>query len=260
MARWSIRRLMLVIAGVAVVLSGLIALSRHENGHRPHCQSSLRNIVLGLLAHAYNKGAFPEATRPNPGLPPEQRLSWYVSLFDYEDLSDLKPHVDEGQPWDSPTNAKLARLRISTFRCPNSYDPPTSHPGATPYIGIAGLGTDAPFLPSGHPRAGVFGHDRRTSLRDIKDGAAVTMVIAESGRIRDSWLAGGPATVRGLDTADRPYIGPGRQFGADHSRPGVNVAFADGSVRFIDGTINPRIFEAFTTIAGGEAIPPTESW
>jgi hypothetical protein len=111
------------------------------------------------------------------------------------------------------------------------------------------------LLPKGHPRAGVFGYDRQTGLADIIDGAAFTMVVAESGRAKGPWLAGGPATVRGLDPADLPYIGPGCQFGGLHEPSGLHVALADGSVRFIRDTINPKVFEALSTIAGGEKCP-----
>jgi hypothetical protein len=126
----------------------------------------------------------------------------------------------------------------------------------TQYIGIAGVGTDAPFLPKGHPRSGVFGYERRTALSEITDGAGFTMIVAESARVRDSWLAGGPATVRGLDTAELPYIGIGRQFGGLHPN-GVLAAFADGSVHFIRDTTNPKVVEALSTIAGGETLTPS---
>lgn len=43
-----------------------------------------------------------------------------------------------------------------------------------------------------------------------------------------------------------------------HARSRTIVAFADGSAPFISDTINPRIFEAFSTIAGGEKIPPPD--
>ncbi len=33
------------------------------------------------------------------------------------------------------------------------------------------------------------------------------------------------------------------------------VAFADGSVRFLRETIDPKVFEAISTIAGGEGLP-----
>jgi len=124
----------------------------------------------------------------------------------------------------------------------------------TPYIGIAGLGTDAPLLPKGDPRAGVFGYDRQTTIADIKDGLGTTMLVAESGRMSGSWLAGGPATVRGLNPDEQPYLGPGRQFGGRH-RGGAMIGLADGSVRFVSESIDPKVFEALSTIAGGEKIP-----
>jgi prepilin-type processing-associated H-X9-DG protein len=124
----------------------------------------------------------------------------------------------------------------------------------TSYVGIAGLGPDAAALPVEDPRAGVFGFDRLTPLDAITDGTATTMAAAETAESNGPWKAGGPATVRGLDPSRRPYIGRGAQFGGTH-RGGAMVAFADGSVRFIRATIDPKVFEALSTIAGGERLP-----
>jgi prepilin-type processing-associated H-X9-DG protein len=60
--------------------------------------------------------------------------------------------------------------------------------------------------------------------------------------------------VRGLDPRRQPYIGDGRQFGGRHWG-GANVVFADGSVRFVHEGIDPHVFEALSTIAGGEPLP-----
>jgi Protein of unknown function (DUF1559) len=90
-------------------------------------------------------------------------------------------------------------------------------------------------------------------IADIKDGTSVTMMLAESGRGIGSWSRGGPATVRGLDPTDVPYIGAGRQFGGLHDGVAV-VAMADGSVRTVSETITPKVFEAMSTIAGGEKV------
>jgi prepilin-type processing-associated H-X9-DG protein len=249
---------MLVIAIVAGILGGFIEMARWTSFRGTHCGPScpnnLRNIVLGLLGHANYRGTFPTGTWPNPGLPPEKRLSWYAVILPYLDQKDLSDFLDKSQPWDAKSNELVAGTRMRTLACPDAPRPPLPAFLPTQYVGIAGVGTDAPFLPKGHPRAGVFGYERQTTLADIKDGAAYTMIVAESGRVRGSWLAGGPATVRGLDTAELPYIGPGRQLGGIHPS-GMYVAFADGSVRFVSDSINPSVLEALSTIAGGETLP-----
>jgi prepilin-type processing-associated H-X9-DG protein len=134
----------------------------------------------------------------------------------------------------------------------------------TPYVGVAGVGTDAPSLPAGHRNAGVFGYDRRTALADVKDGTSNTLLILESARDNGPWARGGPATLRGLDRTDSPYLGTGRPFGGTHfaenilfwrgRSTGCNAAMADGSVRFLQEAIAPRVLEALATIAGGEKI------
>ena len=43
-------------------------------------------------------------------------------------------------------------------------------------------------------------------------------------------------------------------FGGYHHR-GANVAMADGSVRWVRETVAPVVFEAMSTIAGGESVP-----
>lgn len=91
-------------------------------------------------------------------------------------------------------------------------------------------------------------------IEDIKDGTSTTMLLAETVSIRGPWTAGGPGTVRGLDPSQQPYIGAKRQFGGAH-RGGAMVAFADGSVRFLSGSIDSKVFEALSTIAGGERVP-----
>jgi hypothetical protein len=138
----------------------------------------------------------------------------------------------------------------------------------TAYLGVAGVGADAPDLPAGDSRAGAFGYDRRTPLAAIKDGTANTLLVFESARDNGPWARGGPATVRGLDPGDRPYLGTGRPFGGTHFTEngvfrrgkslGCQAAMADGSVHFFQEKVAPEVLEALATIAGGEEIP--EGW
>jgi prepilin-type processing-associated H-X9-DG protein len=91
-------------------------------------------------------------------------------------------------------------------------------------------------------------------------------MVLESSHQNGPWSRGGIATVRGLDTGDRPYTGPGRQFGGTHfadpwlfSRGeyiGFNALMADGSVQRMRADLNPTVLETLLTIAGGEKVPP----
>ena len=181
-------------------------------------------------------------------------MSWCAAILPDIGLQELRDQLDTDQPWDGAANQAIADTHIGVLKCTDVPSMPPDRPQPTQYIGIAGVRIDSPFLPAGHPRAGIFGYDRRTRFRDIKDGASQTIVLTESARVGRSWLEGGTATVRGLDTADLPYIGPGRQFGGIH-RSGTHVAFADGAIRFVSDTIDPRVLETFSTNAGGESLP-----
>ena len=203
---------------------------------------------------------FPSGTWPNPNLPPERRLSWYAAILPHLDCQGLYDALDKTQPWDAQVNQIAARARISELRCPDFAAAYTGTPAPTPFIGIAGVGTDAPSLSKSDPRAGVYGYDRQTTIADIKDGAANTMLIAESGRAKGPWLQGATATIRGLDPANQPYVGQGCQFGGLHADGRANVAFADGSVRVVTKTVAPELFEALSTIAGGEEAPLPDEW
>ena len=256
-----------------VLATPLLLLARgvrhaREAANGSQCQGHLKYLIINLHNYHSVNGSFPPGTVPNPGLPPERRLGWLVELWP-QMFFDSVPMIDKTKAWDAAPNWPLklggapgvtfvGRTLADTDRgmtCPD--DPASPGPiGPRPltYPGIAGLGLDAPRLPSGHPRAGVFGSDRTTRLSDITDGTAETMALVESGRGLAPWSAGGPSSVRGVDPKMHPQIGPGRPFGGYHPG-GANVAMADGSVKFVRDTVAPAVFEALSTIAGGESIP-----
>jgi hypothetical protein len=259
-------RLMIVGMALSAALVALTLLVQRssEAAHREVCASNLRQIGLGLMQYSVSHDSFPAGTVVNDRLPPERRLSWLTVIINYIEYTGLL--LEYSQPWDSDTN-RFTRVRgkedattrpvgkLSFLTCPAAPGSADEHmPGWTWYVGIAGVGQDAPTLPNGHPRAGVLGYDRRTRPRDITDGASNTLLVAETGIANGPWTAGGPATLRGLDPGRQPYVGRGRQFGGTH-RGGVMVALGDGSVRFLHETINPKVFEALATVAGAEPLP-----
>jgi prepilin-type processing-associated H-X9-DG protein len=259
MARCSIRMFVKVVAWSVVCLAIMMPIAQwtaaaRNRGREAQCESNMRNVALGLMGYRDVNSSFPRGTIANPNLLPGDRVSFYAVVSPFMDQSGLREQIDQTQSWMGSSNAGVAGCRIGILQCPSSDRVWEPAPQPTTTIGIAGLGTDAPSLPNSDPRAGIFGYDRQTTLAEIKDGTAKTMMLAESGRGIGCWLRGGPATVRGLDPTNKPYIGAGRQFGGLHDGTAV-VAMADGSVRVVSESINPNVFEALSTIAGGESLP-----
>lgn len=182
---------------------------------------------------------FPPGTLPNPVLSPEHRLSWQVILLPYLDRDENYAAFDLTKAWDDQANAAAAGKFVRVLACPSQFD--KHEPALACYIGMAGIGTGAPKLPSSDPRAGLFRYDGQTKVGELVRGLSNTLTIIETSRHLGPWAAGGPPTLRGLDPNELPLIGPGQQFGG-HPR-GANAAFADGSVRFQNYDIDARVLQ-----------------
>jgi Protein of unknown function (DUF1559) len=229
---------------------------------RVACQNNLKQIGLANLAYHDQHKVFPSGTTGNLLSPPTDRLSWLTALLPYLEQDRLAKEIDPDSGWRDEKNRAVLDQTIRTFQCPSESNRGVAgEPGYTHYVGIAGLGIDSPWIPPGDKRAGMFGYDRIIKMTDVIDGSANTMLAAEAAASFGPWPAGGPATVRGLDTEDKPYVGIGRPFGRVHAVPSfalsrppatVQIVLVDGSTRSIPGTLNPLTFEALATIAGGE--------
>jgi hypothetical protein len=268
--------LLLIVAGIFIAK----LMDYRVAGDRVRCQDNLRRIGFATF-HAGLPSEpipteiqpfIPAGTVPNPGLTPEERLAWYVlALRALEQgpsdpmpgkkksarptpLGDAIAGIDLKSAWDAAANGQAARMRVSTLLCPaNAATWPDGQPALTQYVGMAGIGLDVAALPreQAGKRAGAFRYDERTPLDAITDGQSNTILLAETNRDLGPWIRGGPSTVRGLDPDATPYLGRGRQFAGLHLSGG-NFGFADHSARFIAETIDPAVFRAQLTIAGGE--------
>jgi len=181
---------------------------------------------------------------------PEERLSFVVSSLPFLEQAALYEQVEITEGWKSDKNETLATTEIPSLLNPGlpiEYEKyPPSH-----YVGIAGIGKDAPTLKLPHKRAGVFGYERRTRFRDITDGTSNTMMMSEASGKFGSWAAGGKPTLRSL--TKKPYINGPDGIGGPYPG-GCNVLMSDGSVRFVSEQVDPTLFEAMSTIAGGETV------
>jgi hypothetical protein len=245
--------------GCAAAVFGTLALVFVElraRGQRLECLNNLRQIGGAVLNYQSANSAFPPGTVPNAALPPEKRLSWLTTLPPFmeqktktaRDAQTLYDRLDPSLAWDAGANAAVAHASVPFCRCPaHPFDDPGVIRGQTSYVGLAGVGRDAAELPRGNPLAGIFGYDRVVRRADLTAGATQTLLATETARDNKPWTAGGSATVRGLDRADAPYIGPGRAFGGMHPH-GLNVLRADSGADFMTDDVAPGFFETLTRV------------
>ena len=243
-------------AAAAIGLAVVVFVTMRVRSQRLECVNNLRRIGGAVLNYDAVNNTFPPATLPNAELSPDRRLSWLAALpphleqktRDSLKMQSLYDQLDPDLAWDAGPNAAVAHAVAPLFLCPahTGEDASLTH-GRTDYVGLAGVGRNAAELPRDDPLAGIFGYDRAVRRAELTRGARETLLIAETTRDNGPWTAGGPPTVRGVDPADAPPIGPGRAFGGMHP-DGQNVLFADGSAEFMQGDLAPRFFETLTRL------------
>lgn len=261
----------LAVAGLALsalstvlTLLGLLAialLSVQEINKVATCTNNLRRLGEAIQSYSdHNDHYYPPGTVPNVALQPQQRLSWEAAIFPYfsergvagkktdKPWEKLAGEIAFKEAWDAPANAGL-RVNVTLFLCPTfAHELAPGRVGLTSYVGLAGVGEEAALLPRSDANAGFFGYDRLLRESDISARLDATMMALETVRENGLWPAGGPPTVRGLALDCDRYIGKDAAFGGLH-RAGVNVLWADGSVRIVTEKIDPELFRRESRIA-----------
>ena len=229
-------------------------------------QNNLRELSL-FAAHHFKPDPKRDASKLAPEIPAgtvvladtpaDLRLSWVVGVLPgldqrRQNTAALLAQIDQAKPWLAEPNQKAASTRLVVLLCPeNTPEVPANGAAITCYVGIGGLGPDAPSLPVGSPRAGAFRYDGPTSFDRITDGISQTLLFAETRNEVGPWLRGGFATCRGLNNSpDAPEL-IGEQFGG-YFPAGANIAMCDGSVRVFSLQTAPKVLYALATIAGKE--------
>ncbi len=277
---------LLTVVAVLGVLLGLLlpAIQKvREAANRTRCANNLRQLALAAHHRESVVGRFPTAgLRPYDGTPataagpnPEW-LGWAWQLLPYFDVGRPARDAD----WRA---AAAAGLPARLGECPSKpgprtwlrygYDVPARQ---ADYAGCdlrgGGAIADAPghadgVVPAGHPAVAVTDGLSNTALFGEK-----RLNLAQA-RVGPTWDdSTGPYTgddphgnaMRTLQSPPEPdYVGecgvPYRQFGGfglfGSSHPGaMPVALADGSVRWLPYGLDPRVYFALATRAGGEAI------
>lgn len=240
--------------GVVAVLIALLlpaVQQAREAARRSQSKNNLKQLALSLHNYHDSYNQLPPGTRPNPKLKPEERLSWIVDILPYLDQAPLFNKVDLKAGWKDKSN-EIVKTPLAILLNPSQSSPSVRDGyGVTNYVGIAGMGKEAATLPITDNRVGMFGYDRAVKFRDVTDGLSNTMMITDASKDFGPWAQGGTATIRALTT--KPYINGPDGIGSPHAGI-INVLMGDGSVRAVSQNIDPKVFEALSTIHGGEDV------
>jgi prepilin-type N-terminal cleavage/methylation domain-containing protein len=245
----------LIVVGIIGLLAAIMLpaiQSSREASRRAACASNLRQIGISLNAYHSAHRQFPVGCvewRP-PGNPAARQLAWSVYLLPYLEEDPLYDSLDLTTPFDSPQNAAAAATVLPIYLCPSSQR--TNHVvsgrGACDYGGIYGERITSP----NNPPKGPMLIDAVVTLRNVRDGASKTLIVAEDSRFGDGqW-------INGRNIFDQAYaINTAPPFENDirsEHTGGAQGVMADGSVQFFAETIELRTLAALCTRAGGEII------
>jgi prepilin-type processing-associated H-X9-DG protein len=231
---------LLACGGILLALLLPAVQAAREAARRAQCTNNLKQISLAMLTYESEHGVFPPAFIPDKNGKPMH--SWRVLLLPYLGRQDIYSQYHFDEPWDSPHNRALASQMPGVYGCPDNGSPGS---GVTSYMMPVG-----PHAVSPGPRG------RRIS--EIIDGASNTIMVVEVANAGINWMR--PQDLNAEDA--KFHVGRHDASGvtvtpigiSSNHFSGANVVFCDGSVQFLNDSIDPVILKQLITIDDGNAV------
>jgi prepilin-type N-terminal cleavage/methylation domain-containing protein len=245
--------LLVVVALIGVLVALLLPAiqSSRAAARRTTCANNLRQIGIALTAYHTARKQYPVGCvewRPAGGS--ERQLAWSAFLLPFLDEQATYDRLDLSQAFDSATNAQAAAVLIPVFLCPSStrISPLVNGRGACDYGGVFGERITSP----NQPPKGTMLIDTVVTVRQIRDGTAKTLIVAEDSRSPDQqWINGRNIFDQAYAINAAPPIE--NDIRSEHGA-GAHGAMADSSVHFLVETLDARVLAALCTRAGQEAV------
>ena len=246
---------LLVVLAIVGMLVGLLlpaVQSARESARMIHCRNNLRQIGIALNVHHTEQRSFPPGGiewRP-PGDTTKRQLAWSAFLLPYLEETNLYEALDLSTPFDSPENASGAARVLPVYVCPSSQRGAKLVDGRGPcdYGGIYG----ERITSRNQPPKGIMLYDKQISLRQVRDGASQTLIVAEDSQFVDGqW-------INGRNLFDQAYAinqAPEHEndMRSEHGA-GAHGVMADASVHFLTNNLDLTVLAALCTRAGGEVV------
>ncbi|HXY34134.1 MAG TPA: DUF1559 domain-containing protein [Planctomycetaceae bacterium] len=178
---------------------------------RTECKNHLKQLALAMHNYHDAYGCFPPAYVADKN--GRRMHSWRVLLLRFLEEGGLYKQYRFDEPWDGPHNRALAAQTPLIFRCASDLENTTE----ANYFVVVGPNT-------------VFPGATPIGIKDITDGTANTILLVEAIHSGINWLEPQDMSyeeaVRGINCK------AGWSISSRH-KGGAQVAFADGSVRFL---------------------------
>jgi prepilin-type N-terminal cleavage/methylation domain-containing protein len=255
-----------------------IALHHYADVHLRLPPASTSPVDIGVWNYASN--------------PSVHLHSWAALILPFLEETSLHGTVDFDASSLAPANRAAAATIVSSYRCPSfagldysqgkKYLDISKHFAIRNYVALGSTNVGTLWAPDADGKRspnGTIYYQSKIRFKDITDGLSNTVVIAET-REQDVavWIDGtGAAAVGRPFSSDNvpdyavedasslnhdPYYAWGDsadsvncQFGPSSMHAGVvGHIFADGSASFLSEAIDPNIYDALVTRAGGEIL------
>jgi prepilin-type N-terminal cleavage/methylation domain-containing protein/prepilin-type processing-associated H-X9-DG protein len=272
---------LLVVIAIIGLLVGLLLPAvqmARESARRLQCQSNLKQIGLAFQNHhdvlkylpsgGYDWFEPPTFINGTPAAGENQRASWAYQIL---------PHLEAQAVWNGGSGGTdIDRILVaigttnSTFFCRSRRGPQSVTYSDPLYLGgMAAKHALGDYAASNTENLGAVRRYKPVRMAEITDGTSHTLLVGDKRLNRtplgkwqeddnEGYTAGWDEdTIRSTEwVPKRDYVGSGDgedMFGSSHPS-GINVVFADGSVRDVPYTIDLDIFRRLGNIADGQNI------
>jgi prepilin-type N-terminal cleavage/methylation domain-containing protein/prepilin-type processing-associated H-X9-DG protein len=284
----------IAIVALLVALALPAIQAAREASRRGQCANHLHQIGIALLSYETTHRELPSGyisnftigTASAPSVDTGPGWGWAALLLNQIEERSLSALVRFDRGIEDPANDAIRMTRIAIYLCPSDPAPPgwpalrddaarskICDVASANFVGMFGA------TEPGVDGTGLFFRNSHVRIRDITDCTAQTIAVGERSHAlgEATWVGSvaGALLAPGVEDGIGSYevedgstmvlghtgegFGPGDPQGeADmfHSlHPGgLNFVFADGHVAFLSTTLDPKVFDAMGTRAGGEPV------
>ncbi|MEN6407896.1 MAG: DUF1559 domain-containing protein [Thermoguttaceae bacterium] len=263
----------ITIIGLLVALLLPAVQSAREAARRAQCLNNLRQIGIGLHNYHEAHGCFPPGCLGYGAKYGNKCIAWSVFLLSYIEQENIQQQFHFDKKFSDPENSQATHQVVSTYICPSTSQlcsgrfgsvvlqqdssgtlSSISGMGCTDYGGMNGWSYfSGPKKGTSEP--GVMAYNRVVTIAEIQDGTSNTIIVAEdTGRgagdgVDGEWPDGrnifdqsGPINVLQINEMWSDHVG------------GVNAAFCDGAVHFLNELLDVDVLRALCSRSGGEIV------